>query len=107
MRKLQLKDFKDGWIIGDFDPAIVKTPEIEIGIIEHEKGEVRESHFHELCDEINVLLEGSMLLNGEVLEPNDIFIFTKKEISSTPIFITNVKILCIKRPSMPGDKVIV
>lgn len=106
MQKLHLKDFKDGWILGNFKPSLWEQSNIEVGVITHKAFEERPSHYHPKSREINVLLEGRMLLNGQYLLPNDVFIFEPEEVAYAPTFFTKVKILCIKTPSIPGDKVI-
>ena len=43
MKFFQLSDFKRGWLIGDFDPAIVKTKNFEFGVKMYKKGDCEES----------------------------------------------------------------
>jgi mannose-6-phosphate isomerase-like protein (cupin superfamily) len=101
-----LQDYHRGWIIGDYEPAVLKTDQFEVGILNHTKGEEWPAHYHEHCDEYNVLLKGEMQINGRTIYENQIF-FIPKNILSVPTFIKDCVILCIKTPSVPGDKVVV
>jgi hypothetical protein len=95
-----------GWYVGDFEPTAYRTAAFEIGILEHKKGEVWDVHYHELSDEINYLLEGSMTINGVLLEAPTIFVLERGEIAD-PTFLTDCRLVVVKTPSAPGDKIIV
>lgn len=102
----KLSSFVRGWIIGDFEPSLIKTKHFEIGILKHAKGEVWPSHFHKVATEYNVLVEGRMSFGDQILSPGDIFIFSPGEIAE-PTFSMDCVVLCIKIPSLPGDKYII
>lgn len=103
MRKLKLSDMHRGWLIGNFEPSVLKTDLFEVGVLTHVKGEEWPNHYHALATEYNVLIEGSMTVNNRLIEVGDIFIFDKME-ACKPTFHEDCKILCIKIPSIPGDK---
>jgi mannose-6-phosphate isomerase-like protein (cupin superfamily) len=95
-----------GWFVGDFEPTAYRTKAFEVSVMSHKKGEVWAAHYHEKSDEINYLLEGSMSINGELLEAPVIFVIERGEVAD-PKFLTDVKLVVIKTPSAPGDKFIV
>lgn len=92
-----------GWFIGNFEPSILKTADFEVALLSHYKGENWPKHYHKEADEVNVLLSGSMSVNGIELVPGDILHVEKNEIVD-PIFHEDVKLICVKFPSVPGDK---
>jgi NDP-sugar pyrophosphorylase family protein/mannose-6-phosphate isomerase-like protein (cupin superfamily) len=98
--------FIRGWIMGQFTPSIINNEHVELGILTHNKGEKWGYHYHKECDELNVLLEGSMLMNNREIKKHDIFFIQKKQLGA-PIFLENCRVLCIKYPSIPKDKIIV
>lgn len=98
-----IKNYHRGWFLGNFQPSIFQTKEFEVAILTHTKGEYWPEHYHKIATEINVLLEGKMSVNGIEINVNDIFVFEPNE-SSAPIFYENCKVLCIKTPSVIGDK---
>lgn len=98
-----LKNMFRGWFVGNFEPSIYKTDQFEVGVLFHQKGEKWPKHFHKEAVEINVLISGKMVLNGEELTPGNIFLIEKNEIAE-PEFLEDCTIICVKSPSVPGDK---
>lgn len=105
MKIIKLNTMKGGWFIGDFEPSILKTKNFEVGIMSHSKGEKWPKHYHVKADEYNVLLQGKMIIQNVELNTGDIFVIEKMEIAD-PIFLEDCKVLVVKVPSVPGDKII-
>lgn len=103
METKRIEDFVRGWIIGDFDPSILKTKDFEVAVLSHKKGEVWPKHYHRVATEYNVMLDGKMFIGGKELVSGDIFIFNPEEIAD-PIFLEDCRVLVIKVPSVIGDK---
>ena len=103
MQKFNISEMHRGWFIGDFEPSVLKTDLFEVGILKHKKGENWPEHYHAIATEYNVLVDGSMSINGIMIEVGEIFILKKKE-KSKPIFYEDCTVLCVKVPSIPGDK---
>lgn len=99
----KIEDFYRGWLVGDFEPSLIRTKDIEFGILTHKKDEVWPKHVHMLADEYNVLIEGRMTVNGQDINKGDIFIIEKGE-PAEPKFLEDCKVLVIKVPSVIGDK---
>jgi quercetin dioxygenase-like cupin family protein len=103
MKIFKLGDMHRGWFIGDFQPSVFRTKDFEVGVLTHKKGEYWAEHYHKIATEINVLLEGSMSVNGIHISVGDVFVFEPNE-SSAPMFHEDCKVLCVKTPSVIGDK---
>ena len=103
MKKHKLSEFYRGWLIGNFEPTLLKTEQFEVGLLNHPKGEKWDAHFHAIATEYNVLIKGKMTLNGELLSEGDVFVIEPNEIAD-PEFLEDCLILCVKSPSIPGDK---
>ena len=103
MKIAKLSDFKRGWIIGDFEPNVFRTKDFEVGIAEHKKGDVWTAHYHKVATEYNVMLDGVMIIGGEKIEAGDVFVFEPGDIAD-PTFLEDCRILCVKVPSIIGDK---
>ena len=103
MKLSNIKDMTRGWFIGDFEPSILRTKDFEVGVLTHKKGEVWPKHYHALSTEYNLLIEGRMTVQGTQINPGDIFIFEPMEIAD-PVFHEDCKVLCVKVPSVIGDK---
>lgn len=103
MKKHKLREFWRGWFIGNFEPAVLKTDKIEVGVLTHLKGESWPKHYHAEATEYNVLIKGLMKLNGEFINEGDVFIIEPNEVAD-PEFLTDCTLVCVKAPSLPGDK---
>lgn len=103
MNIFKMSDMLRGWFIGDFEPSIVRTKAFEVGILTHKKDEDWGEHYHKIATEYNVLLKGKMSINGTVLNEGDIFILEPME-TALPVFMEDCTVLCVKVPSVIGDK---
>ncbi len=103
MKISSLNDTVRGWFIGNFNPSVYKTEDFEVGILTHYKGQIWPKHYHKEAVEINVLISGSMKINDILIKPNDIFIIEKNEVV-VPEFLEDCTIVCVKSPSVLGDK---
>jgi quercetin dioxygenase-like cupin family protein len=103
MKLLNLKDMTRGWLIGDFEPSILRTQGFEVGVLTHKKGEEWAEHYHKIATEYNVLLKGKMTLNETLINEGDIFILYPNE-TALPEFLEDCTVLCVKVPSVIGDK---
>ena len=66
MKIYKQKDFKKGWLIGDFIPSIIQTKDFEVCYRTEKAGPI-EKHYHEKGPEITVLIRGKELINGKIL----------------------------------------
>jgi quercetin dioxygenase-like cupin family protein len=103
MEIYNLKDFKGGWFIGNFEPSVLKTEGFEVGIMHHPSGQKWDIHTHKVAKEYNVVLQGQMRIQNTLLKQGDVFIIYPYELSD-PEFLTDCMILVVKTPSLPGDK---
>lgn len=103
MKKLNLKEFTNGWVVGNFDPSIIKTPDFEFLVRHYRKGDVDEKHVHKIAHEITVIVSGIFMLNTELIQKNDIMHLLPGEMSRFEC-IEDGSIAVIKTPSVVGDK---
>lgn len=106
MKVLKLSDMTKGWFVGDFEPTAFKTELFEVSYKIHPSGERWDKHFHKEATEINLLVNGYMKICDKELRSGDIFIIYPEEIAD-PIFYEDCHIVCVKTPSVSGDKFIV
>jgi len=98
-----LKNMYRGWFVGNFTPSVFKTDQFEVGVLFHPKGEKWPKHYHKEAVEINVLISGKMIINEKLLSSGNIFLIEKNEIAD-PEFLEDCTIVCVKSPSILGDK---
>lgn len=99
----KISNMHRGWFIGNFDPSILKTKDFEVGLLTHKKGEYWPKHYHVIATEYNLLISGSMIIKQTKIEPGDIFVLEPYEVAD-PEFLEDCTVLCVKVPSIPGDK---
>ena len=63
-----------GWFVGDFDPSLFKTKDVEVAVKRYLKDEYEPTHHHKIATEITVIIEGAVLMNGERYVKNDILV---------------------------------
>jgi hypothetical protein len=102
----KLEDTIGGWFVGNFDKAIYKTKGLEVSFKIHKKDEKWDWHYHEHLDEINLLVRGTMTLQGKTFVPGDIFVLEPMEIAD-PVFHEDCEVVCIKVPNFTNDKIVV
>lgn len=104
MKVSKLADTHRGWVLGHFSD-ILKTTDFEMGVLVHKKDEKWAAHYHKIATEYNVLVSGKMRVCDTELVSGDIFIIEPNEVAD-PIFHEDCTIVCVKVPSVPGDKYI-
>jgi len=102
----KLNLMKGGWFIGNFSPSSYITEDFEVCYKEHKKGEKWDTHYHKEGTEINLLIEGRMVIQNTEITSGDIFTLYPYEIAN-PIFLEDCKLIIVKTPSLPGDKYLV
>jgi quercetin dioxygenase-like cupin family protein len=97
-----------GWFVGDFEPTVFNTSQVEVGFKRYVKGEVHETHYHKISTEINYLVSGSMSIDdsGKILKAGDIFTILPNEIAK-PIFYEDCEIVVVKVPASKDDKYVI
>jgi len=97
-----IDNFFKGWFVGKFDPTLLKA-NFEVGYHRHKAGTTHGDHFHKLSTEINVIIEGTVIINGKTLGEGDIFIIYPYELSLVE-YPTDVKLIVVRDLSDPTDK---
>ena len=101
----RLEDFKLGWVVGDFDPALIHSKDIEMAIKHFKKGDVEPSHKQIIATEITIVVSGKIRL-GEAKYGADEIVIIPPGIYADFEALTDCSLVCIKYPSIPSDKVL-
>lgn len=100
---MNIKDFKNGWLVGNFEPSLFSCDQLDIGILYLKSGECGDGHFHKNHTEYNIIITGKAKINDKILNSGDIFIYNKFEKSNVQ-YIEDTILLVIKNPSTKNDK---
>lgn len=106
MKQFKLKDFTKGWLIGDFEPNILRTKNFEFMVRSYKKGDKEAKHVHKVAKEITVIVSGVFLMNGKKLEAGDVVLLEPGEPADFECLEDGSNAV-VKTPSVMGDKYIV
>lgn len=106
MKIHHLDSFTKGWMVGDFEPSIIRTPHCEFMVRYYTAGDTETMHVHKVASEITVCVSGVFMMAGTLLTAGDIMHlapgdpadFTCIEDGATAV---------LKMPSVIGDKYLV
>ena len=100
---MKLEDFYKGWLVGNFEPSIIKTKDLDLGILYLKSGERGDWHFHKEHTEYNMIVSGSALINNKKYNVGDFFVYKPGEKSYVE-YPEDTILLVIKTPATNNDK---
>ena len=103
MDKFFLKDFFRGWIVGNFEPTLLRTKDIEVALQSYNAGDEEPQHYHKIGTEISLLVRGSASFNNHIINAGEGVVIEPKR-SNIFKAITDCQVLVIKYPSDTNDK---
>ena len=103
MRKANLNDMVKGWFVGNFEPTVLKTNDVEVAVKRYKKGEYEERHYHKIATEITVIVEGQVKMNGKIYNKDDIIIINPNEDTDFEVLEDSVTVV-VKYPGANNDK---
>lgn len=105
-KKYSLQDFKNGWIVGNFSPAILRSEGFEVAVKYYSKGNYEKAHFHEIASEITVIVSGEVEMQGNKYSAGDIVEVSPRVATDFKALADTVTVV-IKTPSVINDKFLV
>lgn len=104
MEKFKLDDMKGGWFIGQFEPTLMPTSEVEVAVKKYKKGDYEKSHYHKIATEYTVIVTGEVEMNGVKYSAGDIIRIDPGEATDFRVMSEEVVTTVVKLPSVAGDK---
>ncbi|MBK86643.1 MAG: hypothetical protein CMC86_05545 [Flavobacteriaceae bacterium] len=105
MKKNKLEEMLGGWFIGNFEPSLFKTNDVEVAVKNYKKGDFEESHYHKIATEYTVILNGKVKMMG--IEYGQGSILTIPPMEATDFLaLTDVTTVVVKIPGASNDKYI-
>lgn len=101
----RLDRFSGGWFVGDFDPSIFRSKEIEVGFKHFEPGDVEPEHFQRKSIELTFVVRGECRIGDQSLIAGDIAEIPPL-VSASFEAVSSVDLIVVKIPSAPQDKVV-
>ena len=103
LEKFELQDMVKGWFIGDFEPTLFQTEDVEVAIKYYKAGEFETMHYHKIATEFTVVLNGKIKMNRTIYSSNQI-IKVNPGVSTDFEAITDVITVVVKIPGAKNDK---
>jgi hypothetical protein len=103
MKIFKLKDMHSGWFIGNFQPSVFKTNDIEVAIKKYKEGDYENAHYHKLATEYTVIVSGTVKMNNKIYSEGDVIVIEPYE-STDFRAITDVITTVVKIPGANNDK---
>ncbi len=74
MKTETLGHMTKGWFIGNFEPSLYRTNDVEVAVKEYKTGDREEEHYHKIATEYTVVLNGKVRMFGQVFSDGDIIV---------------------------------
>ena len=106
MKVNKLNDMFRGWVVGNFEPSLWKTDDVEVAVKEYEAGDYEEKHYHKIATEITIIGKGKVQMNGVEYNSGDIITIVPDEATDF-LVIDDTITTVIKFPCVKDDKYLV
>lgn len=106
MKNAKLTDMIGGWLVGNFDPAVIKSKDFEFGVKRYQAGAVDAAHYHKVATEITVIISGRAVMCGKEWTDGDIIVVEPGDVVEFHA-VTDVTLAVVKMPSAVADKYLV
>lgn len=106
MRVAKLEKMLKGWFIGNFEPSVCKTNDVEVAVKKYKKGDSEEKHYHKIATEYTVILSGRVKMNNVEYCAGDIIVMEPEEATDFECLEDGTINVVVKLPSVKNDKFI-
>jgi quercetin dioxygenase-like cupin family protein len=106
MKLHKLKDMFKGWLVGNFEPSLYKTDDVEIAVKNYKAGDKEEKHYHKIATEITIISDGKVRMNGTIYGTGDIITIEPGEATDFEVLEDTITTV-VKLPCVKDDKFIV
>jgi len=103
MKHERIENMKRGWFIGNFEPSLLKTNDVEVAVKVYKKGDYEDAHYHKVATEITVIISGQAEMFGLVWNAGDIVVVEPGDTTSFEAIEDTVNVV-VKIPGVNNDK---
>jgi len=103
LQRYKLDSFTKGWFVGNFNPTLLSTDDVEVAVKIYRAGESEGAHYHKVATELTLIVSGRVRMSGEEIGPGEII---KIEPGQATDFmpLTDATTVVVKVPCVRGDK---
>jgi hypothetical protein len=103
MKVYRLEDMTKGWFVGNFNPTVLSTNDVEVAVKMYKAGDSESSHYHKVATEITVITSGEVRMNGVTYGAGDILVIEPFQATDF-LAVTDVVTTVVKFPGANDDK---
>lgn len=103
MRVAKVGEMTKGWFIGDFEPTLWQTQDVEVAVKFYRAGDAEAAHFHRVATEFTVVAAGVIEMNSIRYGVGDIVVMEPGDVADFRA-ITDATTTVVKIPGAPHDK---
>lgn len=103
MKVAKLDDMIKGWFVGNFEPTLLQTNDVEVAVKEYKKGDKEDKHYHKIATEVTVIISGRVKMNGIEYSKGDIIVMEPNETTDFEALEDSVNTV-VKFPGANDDK---
>lgn len=104
MKVAKLNDMIKGWFIGNFEPSLMKTNDVEVAVKEYNKGDREAKHYHKRATEFTIITSGRVKMNGVEYVKGDIIVIEPGEATDFECLEDYTQNVVVKIPGANDDK---
>ena len=106
MKVAKLGDMTRGWFVGNFNPTLYRTNDVEVAVKTYKTGDFEDAHYHKIATEISVVQTGTVKMFDKIWKTGDIVIAEPGDITSFEA-LTDSVMTVVKIPGANDDKYLV
>ncbi len=106
MQVRNLSEMTKGWFVGNFEPSLLKTNDVEVAVKEYKKGDKEDAHYHKIATEITVVIKGRVRMFDQEWKEGDIIVVEPGEVTAFEA-LEDVQNVVVKIPGANNDKYLV
>lgn len=106
MNVANLDQMVKGWFIGNFQPTLYATNDVEVAVKYYRAGDAEGTHYHKIATEYTVIISGEVRMNGVIYHAGDIVVMEPGETANFEALSDAVNVV-VKIPGANNDKYIV
>ena len=99
MRVAKLDDMFKGWFIGNFEPSLCKTNDVEVAVKKYNKGD-----YEKIATEYTIIISGRVRMNNREYQVGDIIIIEPNESTDFECLEDGTVNAVVKCPGLNDDK---
>lgn len=103
MRVDRMENMVKGWFVGDFNPTLYRTQDVEVAVKEYKAGDAEDWHYHKIATELTVILSGTVEMCDREFSTGDIIVLDPGEGTAFKSLTDSVTVV-VKVPGAKNDK---